>query len=164
MHTSVCEGIGAFYSSKGLTSLPWCRVLFLIGNPHESIFWNPFLVRVFLINTKCGVQDISLYMQTWRSSKATSGSSTSPTTSSGSSALPIPSSRSSASPTTLSRSSASYSLGRVVSFAYSLVGVVRFAYSLVGVVSFVCLKISLSIIIFSLLCQNNNNNEAVMIF
>ena len=31
MRTFICEGIEAFYSSKGLTSLPWCRVLFLIG-------------------------------------------------------------------------------------------------------------------------------------
>ena len=98
MRTLVCEGIGIFYSSKVLTSLPWCRVIFLIGIPYEHIFRNPFLVGVFLINTKRGVQDISLYIQTWRPSKATSGSSASPTTSSGSSASPTPSSRSLASP------------------------------------------------------------------
>ena len=30
IRTFVCEGIGAFYNSKGLTSLPWCRFLYLI--------------------------------------------------------------------------------------------------------------------------------------
>ena len=30
MRTLVCEGIGGFYSSIGLTSLPWIRSLFLI--------------------------------------------------------------------------------------------------------------------------------------
>ena len=46
---------------------------------HEHIQRNPFLVGVLLISTKRETQDISLYMQTWRASKATSGSSASPT-------------------------------------------------------------------------------------
>ena len=107
MRILVCEGIRAFYSSKGLTYLPWCRALFLIGILYERIFQNPFLIGVFFINTKHGAQDISLYMQTWRPSKATLGLSASLTISSGSSTLPTPSSRSSASPTTSLRSSAS---------------------------------------------------------
>ena len=31
MRTLVYENIEAFYSSKGLTSLPWCKFFFLIG-------------------------------------------------------------------------------------------------------------------------------------
>ena len=31
MRTLIYEDIEAFYSSKGLTSLPWYKVLFLIG-------------------------------------------------------------------------------------------------------------------------------------
>ena len=89
-----------------------------------------------MINTKRVVQDISLYMQTWRPSKATLGSS--------------------ASYSFIGVVSFAYYLVRVVSFAYSLVevvvnfacsliGVILFAYYLVRVVSFVGLKISLSL-------------------
>ena len=73
MRTLVCEGIVAFYSSKGLTSLPWCRVLFLIGILMSVFFGILSLEESFLINTKRGAQDISIYMQMWRPSKATSG-------------------------------------------------------------------------------------------
>ena len=45
MRTSVCEGIGVFYSSKELTSLSWCRVLFLIGIL-KSVFFAYSLVGV----------------------------------------------------------------------------------------------------------------------
>ena len=64
MCTLVCEGIRAFYSSKGLISLPQYRVLFLIGIPLSS--------------TKCGWQDISLYMQSQIASKLLSGPSAYP--------------------------------------------------------------------------------------
>ena len=89
-----------------------------------------------MINTKCVAQDISLYMQTWRPSKATLGLSVSYSF--------------------IGVVSFAYYLVRVVSFAYSLVevvvnfaysliGVILFAYYLVRVVSFVSLKISLSL-------------------
>ena len=45
MRTSVCEGFEAFYNSKGLTSLPWCRVLFLI-EILKSVFFAYSLVGV----------------------------------------------------------------------------------------------------------------------
>ena len=38
MRTLVYEDIEAFYSSKGLTSLPWCKVLFLIGILMSVVF------------------------------------------------------------------------------------------------------------------------------
>ena len=31
MRTLVCEGFGGFYGSRGLTSIPWFRSLFLVG-------------------------------------------------------------------------------------------------------------------------------------
>ena len=46
-------------------------------SPYKRILRNPFLVRVLLISTKCEAQDISLYTQMWRPSKAMSGSSAS---------------------------------------------------------------------------------------
>ena len=67
MPTLVYEGIEAFYSSKGLTSLPWCRVLFLIGifmsiffgilSLQESFLLTPNMEhKIFLYICKCGDQ------------------------------------------------------------------------------------------------------------
>ena len=67
MHTFVCEGIGAFYNSKWLTSLPWCRVLFVIGilisvffgilSLQESFLLTPSVRRkIFLYICKRGDQ------------------------------------------------------------------------------------------------------------
>ena len=98
-----------FYISVGPKSMPWSRSSFLIGENlfNPCIFWNPFLIGVFLIRGKRGAQDISLYTYVWRPSKVTSGSSTSPITSSGLSASPTPSLGSSGLPTTSSGSLAS---------------------------------------------------------
>ena len=77
MRTLIYEGFGFFYSSIGLTSTPWPRRSFLVGeiffNLH--ILQNPFLIGVFLIRVYCGAQDISLYTYVWRPSKAMSDSS-----------------------------------------------------------------------------------------
>ena len=56
-------GSRVFYSSVGLTSMPWLRRCFLVGEKLfiSCILQNPFLVGVFLIRVKCGAQDISLY-------------------------------------------------------------------------------------------------------
>ena len=73
-----------------------------------SVFFGILsLEESFLINTKRGAQDISLYMHTWRPSKVTSGLSASPTTSLESLASPTPLSGLLALPTPLSGSSAS---------------------------------------------------------
>ena len=130
-------GFWGFYSSVRPKSMPWSRSSFLIEENlfNPCIFWNPFLIGVFLIRGKRRAQDVSLYTHAWRPSKVTSGSSASPTTSSGLSASPTPSSGSSASPTPSSGViSFAYYLVKVVSFTYSLVGVISFAYSLVKVV------------------------------
>ena len=89
VHNSRVSGLGGncaclrlwrfwgFYSSVGPKSMPWSRSSFLIGESlfNLCIFWNPFLVGVFLIRGKHGAQDISLYTHAWRPSKATSDSS-----------------------------------------------------------------------------------------
>ena len=111
MRTFVCEGFGVFIVVQGRNPYLDPKVLSL--QERTSLICvssgNPFLIGVYLIRGKRGAQDISLYTHAWRPSKATSGSSASPTTSSGSSALRTPSSGSSASPTPSSRSS-TYSL------------------------------------------------------
>ena len=56
--------------------MPWSKSSFLIGENlfNPCIFRNPFLIGIFLIRGKRGVQDISLYTHAWRPSKATSDS------------------------------------------------------------------------------------------
>ena len=63
MHTLVCEGFGVFYSSIGLTSVPWHRGHFLVGKIfiNTCVLRDPFLVGIPLIGVSCGAQDISLY-------------------------------------------------------------------------------------------------------
>ena len=55
----------------GLTSAPWLRGSFLVGENlfNLRILQNPFLVGVFLIRLKRGMQDISLYTRACRPSK-----------------------------------------------------------------------------------------------
>ena len=98
MRTFICEGFEVFIVVQGRNPYLDPKVLSL--QERTSLICvsskNPFLIGVFLIRGKRGAQDISLYTHAWRPSKATSGSSASPTTSSGSSALRTPSSGSSA--------------------------------------------------------------------
>ena len=63
MRTLIYEGFGFFYSSIGLTSAPWPRRSFLVGEIffNSFILRNPFLVGVLLIRVERGVQDISLH-------------------------------------------------------------------------------------------------------
>ena len=55
----------------GLTSAPWPRGSFLVGENlfNSHILWNPFLVGVFLIRVKHETWDISLYTHAYRPSK-----------------------------------------------------------------------------------------------
>ena len=78
MCTLVCEGI-EFLQQQRVNIIFLSQKSFPYRSLHERIYWNPFLVRVLLISTKHEAQDISLYMQMWRPSKATLESSTSPT-------------------------------------------------------------------------------------
>ena len=78
MCTLVCEGI-EFLQQQRVNIIFLSQKSFPYRSLHERIYWNPFLVRVLLISTKHEAQDVSLYMQMWRPSKATLGSSTSPT-------------------------------------------------------------------------------------
>ena len=77
MRTLVCEGFGGFYSSIGLTSIPWLRRSFLVGEIlfNSHILRNSFLVGLLFIRVIRGAQDISLYTYVWRPSKAISDSS-----------------------------------------------------------------------------------------
>ena len=63
-----------FYSSIGLTSVPWHRRPFLVGKifMNACILQDPFLVGIPLIRVNRGVQDVSLYTHVWSSSKAMS--------------------------------------------------------------------------------------------
>ena len=65
-------GLLGFYSSIELTSVPWRRGSFLIGKIfiNTRILQDPFLVRILLIRVNRGVQDVSLYIHSWRPSKA----------------------------------------------------------------------------------------------
>ena len=60
------RGSWGFYSSRGLTSLPWFRSFFLIG-VHISVFCR--ILSLQETNTGYGAQDVSLYMHTWRPSQ-----------------------------------------------------------------------------------------------
>ena len=76
VRTLICEGLSGFYSSVGLTSVPWLRRCFLVG---EKLFIlrilrNLFLVGVSLVRVKHGAQYIFLYTHVWRPNKATSDS------------------------------------------------------------------------------------------
>ena len=77
VRTLICEGLSGFYSSVGLTSVPWLRRCFLVG---EKLFIlrilrNPFFVGVSLVRVKRGAQYISLYTHAWILNKAMSDSS-----------------------------------------------------------------------------------------
>ena len=63
-----------FYSSIGLTSVPWHRRPFLVGKifMNACILQDPFLVGIPLIRVNRGVQDVSLYTHVWSPSKAMS--------------------------------------------------------------------------------------------
>ena len=61
MRTFVCEGIETFYSSKGLTSLSWYRVLFLIGILISVFFGILSLQESFLLTPSVG-RKIFLYI------------------------------------------------------------------------------------------------------
>ena len=52
--------VWGFYSSIGLTLIPWLRRCFLVGEILLSlrILWNPFLIGVFLIRVYHGQQGI----------------------------------------------------------------------------------------------------------
>ena len=60
MRTLVCEGFGGFYGSRGMTSIPLFRSLFLVGVLMSVFWWILFLVGILLSNIECGVQGISL--------------------------------------------------------------------------------------------------------
>ena len=54
--------------------VPWHRGLFLVGKIfiNTCILWDPFLVGIPLIRVSREAQDVSLYIHTWRPSKAMS--------------------------------------------------------------------------------------------
>ena len=63
MRTLICEDFGVFYSSIGLTLVPWLRRYFLVGEIlfNSRILQNPFFIGVFLIRVYCGVQGILIH-------------------------------------------------------------------------------------------------------
>ena len=63
MHTFVCEGSGAFYSSVELTFVSWQRKSFLVRKNliNTCILQDLFLIEILVFRVNRGVQDISLY-------------------------------------------------------------------------------------------------------
>ena len=76
MRTLNCEGFGVFMVGK-VDIVPWHRGLFLVGKIFITtrILRDPFLVGIPSIRVSRGAQDVSLYIHTWRPSKAMSDSS-----------------------------------------------------------------------------------------
>ena len=68
MRTLICESFGGFYSSIGLTLIPWLRRYFFVREIlfNLRILRNSFLVGLTLIRVYCGVQDIFLHTHMWR--------------------------------------------------------------------------------------------------
>ena len=60
-----------------MTFVPWHKGLFLVGKIfiNMRILRDPFLVGIPSIRVSRGAQDVSLYIHTWRPSKAMSNPS-----------------------------------------------------------------------------------------